>query len=870
MADDLDNMTEAEIDKLYQQSIKTTQSAPADDLDNMTEDQINAEFEKINQPSGYTAAQALTDVSTGARSLLKGFSGGLTEPIFAGTNAFQQSGFNADEFEKAYQADLQRQSQNTAPVAGMVNEIAGALSPGSLPGRIAKGVQVITPVAEGASLIKKALQLGGQSVLAGGAEQALRSSAEQLGQFDPQQMVSDVAGTSLASGAIGASIPFVGKAISKIPDIAKKSLSSLGGVQPETINKYIKNYDEIAAAPTKEGAIQKVDDFVQGLKTEALSSKEKLVQAKDALKAAEVEAKYILQEKGFDLRDKISQARVQLDKEFHEALGPIKEKANLQGLADDIDKSIGELKQKVIEGSKQSYALLDNAANEGVQINRGEILGTIDGEMNKLKTGGVVIGQSNKAAYAKLNQLKEDIASVSNQAKKELVDAVDGQISTMEQAIRSSEAGKRSILYTPNAPGGQVIAQGSSFPTWFSENGFRTKEEFLGAVRRKKGPMYEKIKKMAEDRVLGGFDDGIHGRGEPDQRILKSMQEEQYLEPSQAKKIIQSLDKDIEDAYNNNQFSSAFDGAAAQTRRAIDSQLKKYVPGYEDAMAFVAKDAETLGKANKVFKDKDAIRRELGQVTKSTKGERLKLLEDLGNSTGYAFKDRVGGAKRAEETISNPEALSGIKSLLPAQNKVKSLESGLKSISTGRARDNFINRETKALSSKAEEAQKAYEALNNDLSKVSQLASQNGSRRSIETFLSSSKDNNLELFKRLSELSGEDFVGTLQNIATREAFNKSAQIGSRNVNLFTALATGAGLATGGLSGGAVGIPVGAAVGAAVDKFGPKMTQKLLDAVVKIGKNPSVQKINNLNLNPEMKDYLLRQLNVATRQAALKD
>lgn len=110
----------------------------------------------------------------------------------------------------------------------------------------------------------------------------------------------------------------------------------------------------------------------------------------------------------------------------------------------------------------------------------------------------------------------------------------------------------------------------------------------------------------------------------------------------------------------------------------------------------------------------------------------------------------------------------------------------------------------------------------------------------------------------------------LENVATKEAFTKGAGQGSRNPVIFGALGAGIGALSGSATSAAAFASLGTMLGGAVDKYGPVGTKKILDGIVSMGKNPTVSKINNLNLPEDQKKYLIQQLNIAIRQQALKD
>ncbi len=97
-------------------------------------------------------------------------------------------------------------------------------------------------------------------------------------------------------------------------------------------------------------------------------------------------------------------------------------------------------------------------------------------------------------------------------------------------------------------------------------------------------------------------------------------------------------------------------------------------------------------------------------------------------------------------------------------------------------------------------------------------------------------------FKRLSELSGTDFIKEIENIGTKSAFEQEFLRGSRNVNLWGVLGGGAGAA---LGAGVPGAIVGGVVGSIIDKKGPQIAQQVLAGYSKLRGTPTVAKIRQV-------------------------
>ena len=108
--------------------------------------------------------------------------------------------------------------------------------------------------------------------------------------------------------------------------------------------------------------------------------------------------------------------------------------------------------------------------------------------------------------------------------------------------------------------------------------------------------------------------------------------------------------------------------------------------------------------------------------------------------------------------------------------------------------------------------------------------------------------------KELSELADKDFEDMVGAWADASAFERGAFNGSRNVNLWTVLGH---IAVGGiLGGGPVGMAAGAVMGGMMDVYGPAVTKKILDQVIK-AKQLNEAAIRKFDLPENVKADLLR-------------
>lgn len=90
-----------------------------------------------------------------------------------------------------------------------------------------------------------------------------------------------------------------------------------------------------------------------------------------------------------------------------------------------------------------------------------------------------------------------------------------------------------------------------------------------------------------------------------------------------------------------------------------------------------------------------------------------------------------------------------------------------------------------------------------------------------------------EALRRFDMRTGGGLREELQNSAVKDALNKGAMNGSRNVNLFGATGDAVGEAVGGLPGKFIGRTLGLLQGATVDKYGPKMAKTIIDSAARM-------------------------------------
>lgn len=123
-----------------------------------------------------------------------------------------------------------------------------------------------------------------------------------------------------------------------------------------------------------------------------------------------------------------------------------------------------------------------------------------------------------------INQLDpEDRRVITESRKKEIIDT---ELQNMIQEIEEARPGQRSGFDMVNPQDGQGYLQRidtsskSTFPDWYGRLGVKNKEDFISAIKKGKGPKFERIKAIAEDRLVNGYESNALGQNLPDNEFI--------------------------------------------------------------------------------------------------------------------------------------------------------------------------------------------------------------------------------------------------------------------------------------------------------------------------------------------------------------
>ena len=332
------------------------------------------------------------------------------------------------------------------------------------------------------------------------------------------------------------------------------------------------------------------------------------------------------------------------------------------------------------------------------------------------------------------------------------------------------------------------------------------------------------------------------------ERLQAQLKEIDNASPAAVKDILRQLDDDV--VYGEGQLSKnpQADLVKKQVRHGLDQELKTRFPAYDAAMQPVQENSKLLAKLSTGYSNEGRIYSKLQNITSSRAQElEVPLLKELGDKTGRDFIRPIQDATQARQILESPKYMDALKSQLPEAQAVKDATTTLKALKGQMPAEEV----EKALANNPiyqahKQAEAALLATKEKYEPVVSRLSPYSTQSKLKSIMA---DRSIEAradLARLSDLSGHDFVKEIENLSTKEAFEKGMMNGSRNVNTYGVL---------GLAAHAPGL--GVITGYVMDKFGPKVGQFLLDSYVKL-KAPSIAALATIERTAQTVDSKIGQ------------
>lgn len=599
-----------------------------------------------------------------------------------------------------------------------------------------------------------------------------------------------VGGGALAEG-LAAAAPTVAKVAKPIVDkaadtfsnaskyIGKKALSVFFGPNSEAIETYLKKADGVRNAQSVEEIKNGIDNAMQGLFDDVEKSKLSRDQAQVALDAIESKIKDTISESRFnfrirsaDIKDQLRDAQSKLESAFQAEKDKLASVKSPLGLSDDVGESIQQLKERIKQGSEESYQILDKDTRAYSVRGGGKILRAMADEMN-----------------------------IQPFDQKGLVQA------------------------------GRVPKLNASAPVTSQSQGVQN--ELRAFANR-----LENTPELVPAREL--------------------------------KKILQQIDNSEKAMYGQPGFDSRVSQAYKMVRATIDKAIKEQNPAYREVMERVAGDTKLMDQAIKRFGDSRTAASRLNNITSETSLQDRELMKRIGQSTSKNFDEPIEQYSKAQATLKDPKAMESIRRGLPEYKNVRLQEFANRQAQRPESIVKYVDEDITIKGLRKQKADIEKQLADREAALISaqetlepyKTLTPANTQSKVKALLNAPGKENIEIrrtLENLSKLTQKDFIGQIAARRAANQFQGEFRLGSRNVNLWTLV--------GAFGGGGVGAGAGAVLGATVDRYGPKIAQKMLDAVLKIEGAPTIQKIKGLNLSPDVEFALMKELGRSGLQSA---
>lgn len=324
-----------------------------------------------------------------------------------------------------------------------------------------------------------------------------------------------------------------------------------------------------------------------------------------------------------------------------------------------------------------------------------------------------------------------------------------------------------------------------------------------------------------------------------------------WLDAAEAKRIVQDLDSDVK-TWDSAKIAGAFDDKYNQNlkgvRAVIDKKLKKEFPEYAKKMNEISERAKLLSEGSKRFGNPQLADSRLSNIASDKSRFDRELLKKIGVHTGQDFDTPIAEYVRVQKTLKDPKQLEAIKRSLPEFDSLTNAQKIEKMAALDKSPKLFRSKLKKSPSfTEMKMAQKDFDLALIDKNKI-----KGWTKATVDSKINAvmkGREYVRGQLETLGKMSDQDLVRMVDDLNVSEAFDKEFRIGSRNVNLWGAMGVGF------LGGGPVGLLTGTAIGAVIDRYGPKITKKILIGVSRVKGSPTVEKLSKLGLPRQVSQEL---------------
>ena len=332
---------------------------------------------------------------------------GEVEP--SAVDAFLSSeGFGLPEpqtFEQSFQEQVERgqAQEEVRPITSGIAEFGGNIVTGL-------ATAPLTPVhaIKGAGLAGGTLRTGASALIGAGFAGASRPEGEGPRDFDLEKRFEQAKTGALFGGTIGGATELIKPIVKLGKFLGKKALNVFTRVDDEVIDTYVQNFERLNNLSKKADTAEGINRLstIKEIEKEIETFVAKLKNDVDNARLTKDEAITLLKDAKFDSSLKLSAAKRSLDFAFDGKLRSLEKSASLGDVAEDIQSGIGDLKNKVIGGSRAASDIL--AQNPEVTISTESIIRGMNKIASGLKVRGKVVGDSRSRAIRKIARKIEE------------------------------------------------------------------------------------------------------------------------------------------------------------------------------------------------------------------------------------------------------------------------------------------------------------------------------------------------------------------------------------------------------------------------------------------------------------------------------
>lgn len=331
----------------------------------------------------------------------------------------------------------------------------------------------------------------------------------------------------------------------------------------------------------------------------------------------------------------------------------------------------------------------------------------------------------------------------------------------------------------------------------------------------------------------------------------------------ESKNLLKALDKEIDYSIRPGEFNSSLNSTVKNIRGAIRQTLGELSPKFNQHMIkVVAPLGELRESAVKYFGDERRALSNLSKLHDPNAQTARDILDKIGKTTGTNYLEEAQKFISAKKTLSSPMAKEAMKQGLPEYGEFKRAETALES-----ATKQTVPEEVKQIVQKSEQIKKFAEAelqlqkAQKTLAPLKIFNDLNAAQKTKQIIAGNNPAIKARLLKA-ADMNPDEFDNLLNLARIEHQFTVDRTRGSKNVNLWGFSAT---------LGQLVGLGTGAALsgfdpttsaagfflGALVDKYGGRMTQRIVQAYTRMPGIPTIGKINKYfsELPPAVKDEI---------------